>query len=197
MDDPHAVLKRFFGHMMNQAWQDAGALFSESAIAAMKRGWDGAAAMTLPIPRKWTDLFLDFSTDDEVLAASGLELVASFLARHDQRNAVRLSLEGESSLHPELVDHIRDAVEPFRTPRVLGTVFDGADEAFVVCRMGEGSVEGIHGADKSFPGQPKVFLLRREAEGWRLVDIVGATLNPGFGVAMPRENPGPGIGFGT
>jgi len=80
---------------------------------------------------------------------------------------------------------------------VIGTVFDGPEEAFVVCRMGEGSVEEDDGSEKRFPGQPKIFPLRKEGDGWRLVDILGSGLNPGFGMAFAEENPEPGQGLWT
>ena len=192
MDDPQAVLEQFLTHLKDQAWIEAASLFSESTVSVMKRGWHGAASSAGRGPRDWGETFLGFATDQDVLAANGPELVAAFLARHDQRNAVRLSLQGEDAFPPDLMAVLSSRIGPFLTPRVVGTVFDGPEEAFVVCRVGEGVVEELDGSERGFRGAAKTFPLRKERAGWRLADILGSVLNPGFGISISEENPGPG-----
>ena len=189
MDDPQAVLEQFLTHLKDQAWIEAASLFSESIVSAMKRGWHGAASSAGRGPRDWGETFLGFATDEDVLSANGPELVAAFLARQDQRNRIRSSLENEDAFTPDLLAVLSSRIGPFLTPRVIGTVFDGPEEAFVVCRVGEGSVEGFDGAERCFRGQPKIYPLRKEKAGWRLADILGSALNPGFGISISEENP--------
>ena len=197
MDDPQDVLEQFLAHLEAQAWTEAASMFSESAISSVERGWHGAASFAGGPPGEWGKIFLGFASDDEVLAADGPALVSAFLARQDQRNALRLSLENEEGFSPDLMAVLSSRIGPFLTPRVIGTVLDGPEEAFVVCRMGEGSVEEYDGSEKRFPGQPKIFPLRKEEDGWRLVDVLGSVLNPGFGMALAEENPEPGQGLWT
>jgi hypothetical protein len=192
MNDPQDVLEQFLTHLKDQAWTEAASLFSEPAISSTTRGWRGAASSTGGPPRDWGKIFLGFTSDDEVLSADGPALVAGFLARQDQRNQLRLSLENEDAFTPDLMAVLSSRIGPFLTPRMIGTVFDGPEEAFVVCRVGEGSVDEFDGSERLFPGQAKTFPLRREKDGWRLVDILGSVLNPGFGIAYSEENPKPG-----